>query len=698
MATSTINAHVLCVDATLAKRSPECMAAVWRACFLKAQLCFRAEGDTHKNTRIAVVVFGSSQTANPLRDAFLESSAELASYDDYNAIVVARHLQEPNDALLSWLLDKQNQEELVSTANANANANATSSAQRADWLEALAVACYVARTELPEETKTRKAHITVFSPLTCALDDEAREGGDAEYVRNFVDENVVQNVELVAVDPHYQGWKRTTPHAGIRRARALAESLNGLTSAKFVMRHACNVSEVCAVRLNKLKTKPMQTHKSKIHKLCIGGGRWMAVDMAMYYKAEEEAVPRGGDPDIKRDTQYVKLQLPTSPAREPSAMTATPLSPGLVPVTANMPPKSPFQKMREEWKDQDDDFLAKYYRPKPGDAEALAAAEAASPYASDPASSSRVMTVDKTMKMQTYGRDSLPVRDEEFERLNQERLEAMRKSKHADDLPGGSMLVTSFVPRNCVPRHLWMSSAEVVCASNPQKASSKHLTPSTSSRLVVGALCRSMLEQDVVAIVRLDDGTGTKVELGVLVPYPADASLPPGAATNRTPHDALLYSRLPFKDDVKMHHAIADEPREQPSEAQLNAARRSVRLLDLDDELAPETTPNPIMQNFHVALHRAHAARAEVEGNNVAELDGEDLAAFAAPAPTVPSAEGLLAAAKAAVQHDPIDDIVLREALLDLPVPASKRRRTELAESLRSLGEAQKCNNLKFEI
>ena len=600
--------HVLVVDvSTHARRDEDAVRACLRASFLKAQLCMRnrharatAEaGNEAKGAQVAVVLLGTTETNNKLADAAREGDHA----NDYANISVARDFADVDGAMLDWLFDGKDL--LASHAPA----------PRADWLDALAVACHLARTSATAETKG--AHITLYSP--CLDDVDGEEIGDAAFLLHFLGDNsIVKDVDFVAVDARLGTHK---PHAGIVRAQELARGLAQQTSARFEVRCARTYSEVCAVRL---EPNIFREAKRQIKRLHFGRAGWFSIDIALYYKTSPQALPQSKNKGYVRDTRY-KSSTPTKPTTAVSEPTA---------------PVSPLDRVKNrEWgPTQDVDVRDR----EPARSWALPVRQETVDTEFGK-SRKEGMLANSTLKLDAYGRDKIPRLPEEHEHFEDEwrAKSALRAGDAKEDAElTGALTILRIVPRHLVPRHSWLGQAMLVCAREDHAG-----VPNEVARLGISALCHELERRDAVAIARSVVGEKDGAELGVLAPYRNGMGLPPDAVTNRVHHDALLWARLPFTDDVRIaNHMEGPPPNASPTEQQTDAARRIVELLDLNNALAPEQTPNPIMQHFHVGLHN-HSERPRTD-----EVD-----------------------------------VVVSEVLLERPVPSSKRGREELEEALKAL-------------
>jgi hypothetical protein len=166
----------------------------------------------------------------------------------------------------------------------------------------------------------------------------------------------------------------------------------------------------------------------------------------------------------------------------------------------------------------------------------------------------RYVAPEDTLAAYRYGKDLVPLQDEEVRQLHYTHLTGATNPGRADEELGNALQLVGFTPLSRMPRHMWLGASHLVTPV-PAKSHPSELWGSggvdgataDKSAAALGALAHVLAQSQCGAVVRRCTRKGADVRLAVLTAMAATDGLQEGLSP------ALVMNVLPFSEDVRMY-------------------------------------------------------------------------------------------------------------------------------------------------
>ena len=166
----------------------------------------------------------------------------------------------------------------------------------------------------------------------------------------------------------------------------------------------------------------------------------------------------------------------------------------------------------------------------------------------------RFVEPQETLVAYRYGKDLVPLQDEEVRQLHYIHLTGATNPGKADEELGNALQLVGFAPLSRMPRHMWLGASHLVTPV-PAKSHPSDLWASggadgasaDKSAAALGALAHALAQSQCGAVVRRCTRKGADVRLAVLTAMPATEGEQEGLSP------ALALNVLPFSEDVRTY-------------------------------------------------------------------------------------------------------------------------------------------------
>ena len=166
----------------------------------------------------------------------------------------------------------------------------------------------------------------------------------------------------------------------------------------------------------------------------------------------------------------------------------------------------------------------------------------------------RFVELADTLAAYRYGKDLVPLQDEEVKQLHYTHLTGATNPGKADEELGNAMQLVGFTPLTQVPRHQWLGAAHLVTPVPPKTHPSElwgsggvDAATAEKSATALAALAQALSQSQCGAVVRRCTRKGADVRFAVLTAMPATD----GEQTGLSP--ALALNVLPFSEDIRLY-------------------------------------------------------------------------------------------------------------------------------------------------